>query len=76
MVMQDPFVKSAMRGLILGHIALALAGGAAVVLFALLAFTQVYWLVVVVPFVALAFVTAGALLLLRHDAAAREKNDR
>jgi hypothetical protein len=72
--MQDPFVKSAVRGLILGHVALALAGGAAVVLFGLLAFTQFYWLVVIVPVVALALVTIGTLALLRHDDAARKKS--
>ena len=73
-VMQDPLVKSATRGLILSHIALALAGGGAVVLFGLLAFTQVYWLVVIVPFVALGLVTIGALALLRHDDVARKKS--
>ena len=72
--MQDPLVKSATRGLILSHIALALAGGGAVVLFCLLAFTQVYWLVVIVPFVALGLVTIGALALLRHDDVARKKS--
>ena len=69
-------MKSAMRGLVLAHVALGLAGGGAVVLFGLLAFTQWHGLVVIVPTVALALVTTGALLLLRRDAAARAKHDR
>lgn len=73
--MQDPFVKSATRGLIIAHIALGIAGGIAVTLFALLAFTQAYPLVVWVPTVALAVVTVGALLLLQVDAAKRKKQD-
>jgi len=73
--MQDPVVKSATRGLIISHIALGLAGGMAVILFGLLAFTQAYTLVVVVPVVALAIVTVGALYLLQVDAAKRKKQD-
>ena len=73
--MQDPVVKSATRGLIMSHIALGLAGGMAVILFGLLAFTQAYWLVVVVPVVALAIVTVGALYLLQVDAAKRKEQD-
>jgi len=73
--MQDPVVKSATRGLIISHIALGLAGGMAVTLFGLLAFTQAYPLVVVVPVVALAIVTIGALYLLQVDAAKRKKQD-
>jgi hypothetical protein len=73
--MQDPVVKSATRGLIISHIALGLAGGMAVTLFGLLAFTQAYPLVVVVPVVALAIVTVGALYLLQVDAAKRKKQD-
>jgi len=73
--MQDPFVKSATRGLIIAHIALGIAGGIAVTLFGLLAFTQAYPLVVWVPTVALAVVTVGALLLLQVDAAKRKKQD-
>jgi len=69
--MQDPFVKSAIRGLIIAHIALAIAGTVGITLFALLAFTQAYPLVVVFPLVVLALVTAGALYLLRFDAARR-----
>ncbi len=72
--MQDPFVKSATRGLVIAHLCLGLAGGGAVVLFSLLAWTQAYALVVWVPVVALALVTIGTLLLLRHDSAARRKN--
>jgi hypothetical protein len=71
--MQDPFVKSATRGLIISHIALGLAGFVAVTLFCLLAFTQFYALVVVVPFIALALVTVGALLLLKCDADRRKR---
>ncbi len=71
--MQDPYVKSVVRGLIVGHICLALAGGAAVTLFGLLAFTQAYPLVVWVPTIALGLVTLGALVLLQIDAAARKK---
>ena len=73
--MQDPFVKSATRGLILSHVALGLGGFGAVALFGLLAYTQFYALVVVVPFIALALVTVGALWLLKHDAARRERGD-
>jgi hypothetical protein len=73
--MQDPFVKSATRGLILSHIALGLAGFGAVALFGLLAYTQFYALVVIVPFIALALVTVGALWLLKHDAARRKRGD-
>ena len=73
--MQDPFVKSATRGLILSHIALGVAGFGAVALFGLLAYTQFYALVVVVPFIALALVTVGALWLLKYDAARRERGD-
>ena len=71
--MQDPFVKSATRGLIISHITLGLAGVGAVTLFSLLAFTQFYALVVIVPFIALALVTAGALWLLKYDAARRDR---
>jgi hypothetical protein len=73
--MQDPFVKSATRGLIMAHIALGLAGGAALTLFGLLAFTQAYALVVLVPTIALALVTVGTLYLLRIDAVNRKKHD-
>jgi hypothetical protein len=72
--MQDPFVKSATRGLVIAHLCLGLAGAGAVVLFSLLAWTQAYALVVWVPVVALALVTIGTLLLLRHDSAARRRN--
>jgi hypothetical protein len=72
--MQDPFVKSATRGLVIAHLCLGLAGAGAVVLFSLLAWTQAYALVVWVPVVALALVTIGTLLLLRHDSAARSRN--
>jgi hypothetical protein len=72
--MQNPFVKSATRGLIIAHVCLGLAGAGAVALFGLLAATQWYWLVVVVPTVALALVTIGALALLRHDDASRKKS--
>lgn len=71
--MQDPFVKSATRGLVIAHLCLGLAGAAAVVLFTLLAWTQAYALVVWVPVVALALVTLGTLLLLRQDSVARKK---
>jgi hypothetical protein len=70
---QQEQVKAATRGLVIAHICLALAGGAAVTLFALLAFTQAYPLVVWVPFAALAVVTVGTLYLLSRDAAARRK---
>jgi hypothetical protein len=73
--MQDPFVKSATRGLIFSHLALGIAGGIAVTLFGLLAYTQAYPLVVWVPIVALALVTVGALWLLQVDAAKRRKQD-
>lgn len=73
--MQDPFVKSATRGLIMAHIALGLAGGAALTLFGLLAFTQAYALVVLVPTIALALVTVGTLYLLRIDAVNRKKHE-
>ena len=73
--MQDPFVKSATRGLIISHIVLGLAGVGAVTLFSLLAFTQFYALVVAVPFIALALVTMGALWLLKHDADRRKRGD-
>jgi len=66
-------VKSATRGLVLGHICLGLAGGAAVTLFALLAITQFYGLVVWVPTIALALVTLGTLWLLQRDAKNRDK---
>jgi hypothetical protein len=71
--MQDPYVKSVVRGLIIGHICLALAGGAGLTLFGLLAYTQAYPLVVWVPVIALGVVTLGALVLLQVDAAARKK---
>jgi len=66
-------VKSATRGLVLAHICLGLAGGAAVTLFALLAITQFYGLVVWVPTIALALVTLGTLWLLQRDAKNRDK---
>jgi threonine/homoserine/homoserine lactone efflux protein len=72
--MQDPVVKSAIRGLFIGHIALGIAGGLGVTLFILLAYTQAYSLVVIFPVVALAVVTAGALYLLRLDATRRERD--
>jgi len=64
-----------MRGLIMAHIAVGLAGGAALTLFGLLAFTQAYALVVWVPTIALALVTVGTLYLLRFDAVKRKKHD-
>jgi hypothetical protein len=70
---EKEYVKSATRGLIIAHICLGLAGGAALTLFGLLAFTQAYPLVVWVPTVALGVVTLGALVLLQVDAAARRK---
>ena len=72
--MQDPVVKSAIRGLVSGHIALGIAGTVGVTLFILLAYTQAYPLVVIFPVVALAVVTAGALYLLRWDAVRRERD--
>lgn len=72
----DEHVKSATRGLIIAHICLALAGGAALTLFGLLAFTQAYGLVVWVPTIALVLVTVGALWLLQYDAAARKNRDK
>ena len=72
--MQDPVVKSAIRGLVIGHIALGTAGAIGVTLFILLAYTQAYPLVVIFPVVALALVTAGALYLLRVDAVRRKGN--
>lgn len=74
--MQDPFVKSATRGLIIAHVCLGLAGGGALMLFGLLAATQWYPLVVIFPVVALAIVTVGTLYLLQRDAAVRRKSDR
>lgn len=71
--MQDPYVKSVIRGLVIGHICLGFAGGAAITLFGLLAYTQAYPLVVWVPTIALGVVTLGALVLLQIDAAARKK---
>lgn len=71
--MQDPYVKSVVRGLIIGHVCLAIAGGAGLFLFGLVAYTQAYPLVVWVPIVALGVVTLGALVLLQIDAAARGK---
>ena len=70
---EKAFVKSAIRGLVLAHICLALAAGAAVTLFALLAITQFYGLVVWVPTIALAVVTVGTLWLLQRDAKSRDK---
>ena len=70
---EKEFVKSATRGLIIAHICLGLAGGAALTLFGLLAYTQVYPLVVWVPTIALAIVTVGALVLLQIDASSRKK---
>lgn len=75
MGMQDPYVRSVVRGLVVAHICLAAAGGAAVTLFGLLAFTQAYPLVVIVPAVALGIVTAGALGLLQIDAARRKRGE-
>lgn len=70
---EQEHVKSATRGLVIAHICLGLAGGAAATLFGLLAFTQAYGLVVVVPVVALAVVTVGTLWLLQRDAKNREQ---
>jgi len=72
--MQDPVVKAAIRGLVIGHMALGTAGAIGVTLFILLAYTQAYPLVVIFPVVALALVTAGALYLLRVDAVRRKGN--
>ena len=72
--MQDPVVKAATRGLVIGHIALGTAGAIGVTLFILLAYTQAYPLVVIFPVVALALVTACALYLLRVDAVRRKGN--
>jgi len=68
---EEAFVKSATRGLLLGHILLGLAGTAGLILFLVLAYTQSYALVVIVPTIALAIVTLGALYLLQRDAKAR-----
>lgn len=70
--MQDSSVKSATRGLLLAHVCLGLAAGGALTIFCLLAVTQAYVLVVLVPMVALALVTVGTLWLLRHDARRRQ----
>ena len=70
---EKEFVKSATRGLIIAHICLGLAGGAALTLFGLLAFTQAYGLVVWVPTIALAVVTVGTLWLLQRDAKNRDQ---
>ena len=59
----------------MAHIALGLAGGAALTLFGLLAFTQAYALVVLFPTIALALVTVGTLYLLKVDAANRKKHE-
>jgi hypothetical protein len=64
---EGSFVKGATRGLILSATAFGIAGGMATVLFASLALFQAYWLIVIVPFVALGFVTLGAIILLRLD---------
>lgn len=73
-IMQDPYVKSATRGLVLGHVLLGLASGAALVLFVVLAVTQAYALVVIFPAVALALFTMGMLYLLQKDANERRAN--
>jgi hypothetical protein len=70
---EKDFVKSATRGLVMAHICLGLAGGVALTLFGLLAYTQAYPLVVFVPTIALGIVTIGALILLKIDASARKK---
>lgn len=70
--MQDSVVKGAIRGLVIGHLALGTAGAIGVTLFILLAYTQAYPLVVIFPVVALALVTIGALYLLRVDASRRK----
>lgn len=67
-------VKSAIRGLVIAHIALGLAGTLGVTLFILLAYSQAYPLVVIFPVVALAVVTAGAIYLLRLDAVRRGRD--
>ena len=59
----------------MAHIALGLAGGTALTLFGLLAFTQAYALVVFVPAIALALVTVGTLYLLRIDAVKSKNRD-
>jgi hypothetical protein len=70
---ETSYVKSVNRGLLIGAVTGGLASGAAVVIFLLLFLTQGRWLVVWVPFVALALFTVGILHLLKKDAAAQKK---
>lgn len=70
---ETSYVKSVNRGLLIGAVTGGLASGAAVVIFLLLFLTQGRWLVVWVPFVALALFTVGILYLLQKDAAAQKR---
>jgi len=66
--MSNDYTRSVIRGMTVGHILLGLAGGAAVVLFALLAYTQWRALVVWFPVVMLAIFTVMTMVLLQKDA--------
>jgi hypothetical protein len=66
--MDDRYIKSVNRGLLIGSITGGLASGAGVVYFLLLFLTRSHWLVVWVPVVALALFTVGIMYLLKKDA--------
>jgi len=73
--MDESYVKSVNRGLLIAGVSGGIASGVAAVIFLLLFLTQGRWLVVWVPVVALALFTTGILHLLRKDAAARAKGE-
>lgn len=71
----DAYVKSIIQGMLVGGVILATAGGIATTLFVVLAWTQLYWLVVWVPVVFIAIFLLVTMVLLQKDADARPKSD-
>ncbi len=72
--MKYPYIASVVRGMILGGLALGVAGTVALALFATIALTQAGWLVSVVPVVFIAFFTIITLALLQKDARRRKQD--
>lgn len=72
----DAYIKSVNSGLFLGCVSLFLAGGAATVIFLILAVGQIGFLIWFPPTLGLALFTVGILLLLKKDAKARAEAGR
>lgn len=68
--MQSPYIKTVIHGLILAGISLSVAGGSALALFVIIAWTQSPWIVSVVPVVLIGVFLVITLAVLQRDAEA------